>query len=145
MILPCRVFLMTRVRSPATVWELNMLDSETMALSNTIDDCIYKMRPSDRLRLEGYLADANSEHLVIEAIVRYVEGWEGSSWIEDYSITRIGKWFARHAGRDRIERLRCWAQDGDSEPRRAFLEGLNTPGRSRPASDQLKGFSAQVL
>lgn len=119
-----------------------MLDSETMALSNIIDDCLYKMRPSDRLRLEGYLADARSERFVVDAIIRYVVGWEGSSWVEDYSITRIGKWFASHARREFVEELRAWARDGASEPRRALLDGLNTPGPRRSVVEQLQVFSA---
>lgn len=121
-----------------------MLGPEKMALSNILDDCIYKMRPSDRLRLEGVLADRSSDQLVVEAIIRYVEGWEGSTWVEDYSITRIGKWFARQARKDLVEQLRAWARGSDSKPRRALLDGLDTPGRAKSVRDHLRVFSAQM-
>lgn len=115
-----------------------------LMLPNVLDDCLYKMRPSDRETLKLELANPAHAHLVVEAIMRYVERWERSDWVEAYSVSRIGKWFAREAGADRVAELRKWAGGHDSEARNALKAGLNAPKRPERPIDELRTFSPQI-
>ena len=118
------------------------MDVKPMPLPNVLDDCLYRMRPSDRETLKDALTDTVNAGLVVEAIMRYVERWEESNWVEDYSITRIGKWFKREASPVLVDELRAWASNGVSDARAALEVGLSSPDKSRRSTGELRTFPA---
>jgi hypothetical protein len=88
-------------------------------------------RPSDRQEIDRALRDPNRRRDVMRALISYVETWEKANWIEDYSIERIGKWFAISADKDFVVELSNWAKKRKTKARLALKAGLNK-GRSMP-------------
>jgi hypothetical protein len=109
-----------------------------------IDECFYRMRPSDRDKLAIMVASPDLRNLVTDAVIRYVSRWEDAAWVEDYSIARIGKWFARSAPPELTERLKLWADLNQTVARKALLEGLEDGLALHPAKSQRSDASVPL-
>lgn len=89
-------------------------------------------RPSDRAVLERSFQTPEGKELVEAAVIAFVEQWDRSDWIEEYSIERIGKWLALKAPADVAANLSRWANKWS--PARAKGKSALARGMGHPAT-----------
>jgi hypothetical protein len=92
-------------------------------------------RPSDRDRFKRAFQLETSAAVAEEAIRAFVEGWEDKTWVEAYSIERIGKWLAVNAPEATVTRLDTWARQRRTMARIALRDGLRK-GRQLSQDDR---------
>ena len=103
-------------------------------MSNAIMQCLATFRPSDRKLLSLELGTENSRDFAILSIKEFVVGWERADWLDDGSISRIGRWLATYQPVDVVGQLSDWAANSAaSAARSALVEGIEE-GRRRRSS-----------
>lgn len=99
--------------------------------------CLNVFRPSHRAVLAKALKSrGEAEEAAMRAIQLYVEGWGEASWLEEYSIERIGRWLRSEATPEFRARLIEWASttqasEAQKKARRALLAGMQSMTEAR--------------
>jgi hypothetical protein len=95
---------------------------------------IGSFRPSDRFALQRALESESDRRVAIAAVEAFVQQWDRSDWIEEYSIERIGKWLASSAPASAVDEIAKWASGGwgNRRGRAALIKGIAL-GRSGAA------------
>lgn len=81
-------------------------------------------RPSDRSELTKAFNSPNGRDDAFSAVQNFVMRWETADWLEAYSIERIGKWIAKYQPENVVRHLKTWAEEQETEPRKALLRGI---------------------
>jgi hypothetical protein len=100
-------------------------------MSNAIMQCLATFRPSDRKLLSLELSTENSRDCAILSIKEFVVRWERADWLDDGSISRIGRWLATYQPADVVGQLLEWANSAASAARSALAEGIKEGLRRR--------------
>lgn len=81
-------------------------------------------RPSDRAAIEQRLIDPETRDDVFVSVEDFLKGWDGSDWLDEGNIERIGKWFGRQPDREIVAKAQRIADAVQTPARRAFGKGI---------------------
>lgn len=76
---------------------MGILSKDLSREADTLYRRLGRFRLSDRQALLQALETPSGQRDTLAALLRYVEKWDQSTWIEDYSVERIGKWLVKYA------------------------------------------------
>ncbi len=94
-----------------------------IALKTEFISRISTFRPSDRAVLANAFVDPIKRDIALDAIKEYVKEWEKASWLEAYSLERIGKWLGKSNPNIAIN-MGIWAKFRKTAARQALLKGI---------------------
>ncbi|MDN2580359.1 hypothetical protein [Aquibium sp. ELW1220] len=109
--------------------------SKGQSLEKELQQRLANFRPSDRDRLKRALTGETDATVAESAIRAFVIGWEDKSWVEAYSIERMGKWLAVNAPEATVGRFDQWARERQTIARKALRAGLRK-GRGLSLEDR---------
>lgn len=100
-------------------------------MSNAIMQCLATFRPSDRKILSRELGTEDRRDSAILSIKEFVVRWERADWLDDGSISRIGRRLAIHQPVEVVGQLLDWANSAASAARSALAQGVEEGLRRR--------------
>ncbi len=93
-------------------------------MSKTFMECLATFRPSDREFLSRELGTESTRDFAILSIKEFVVRWEQADWLDDGSVSRIGRWLATYQSPQVVGQLLDWASSATSAARTALVEGI---------------------
>jgi hypothetical protein len=93
-------------------------------MARTIMQCLALFQPSDRKLLASELARKDRRDFAIDAIEEFVVRWEQADWLDEGSVSRIGRWLAMYQPPAITGRILEWANSATSAARTALLDGI---------------------
>ena len=84
-------------------------------------------RPSDRAEFQRVLLTEGGRDVAFKALEIYVSKWEQATWLEEYSLERLGKWVAAQTPAPFVAEVKRLAGKRRTKARLALRRGLSGP------------------